>query len=140
VATAPGAAKVVGAAPPAKPAERASPDTKAPPAAAAKLDLGSLQVRLRQTPAIGLFTKISLKNQVDDLLGQFREFYRGTLKISLAALRQPVDLLLLKVLSLLQDGDPTLAEAIVASREAMWRILADSATFAALELAAGETR
>jgi hypothetical protein len=117
------------------------PGAKAAPAApTARLDLGTLQTRLRQTPAIGLFTKISLKNQVDDLLGKFKEFYRGTLKISLAALRQPFDLLLLKVLSLLQDGDPTLAEAIVASREAMWRILADSATFAALELAAGETR
>jgi hypothetical protein len=110
------------------------------PAAAPTLDLGSLESRLKETSAIGLFTKLALKGQVNDLLGQFRAFYRGQLQSTLAALRAPFDRLLLKVLTLLQDGDPPLAQAIVASREAMWRILADSASFAALELAARETQ
>ena len=68
--------------------------------------------------------------QVDDLLNQFREFYRGTLKTTLAELRRPYDLLVLKVLSLLQDSDPALASAIAASREAIWGILSDPAKFA----------
>jgi len=34
------------------------------------------------------------------------------------------------VLSLLQDGDPSLAAAIVASREAIWGILSDPVKFA----------
>ena len=50
----------------------------------------------------------------------------------LAALRRPYEMLLLKVLALLQDSDPPLAGAIVASREAIWGILADPAKFATL--------
>ena len=39
---------------------------------------------------------------------------------------------LLKVLALLQDTDPPLAAAIVASREAIWGILADPDKFTTL--------
>lgn len=98
---------------------------KAPPA----LDLASLEQRLRDTHAIGVFTKLSLKNQVDDLLGAFRAYHAGQDKISLTALRQRFDLLLLKVLTLLQDGDPPLASAISSSREAIWGMLADREKF-----------
>lgn len=96
----------------------------------ADLDLTSLKQRLRDTHAIGVFTKLSLKNQVDDLLDQFRAFYRGELKTSLAELRQRYDLLLLKVLTLLQDSDASLAVAISSSREALWNILSDPEKFA----------
>jgi len=96
------------------------------------LDLTTLETRLKETNAIGVFTKITLKNQVDDLLDQFRAYYQGRSKISLAELRQSYDMLLLKVLSLLQDGDPSLARMVVASREAIWGILADPAKFATL--------
>ena len=98
--------------------------------AAPPLDLTSLETRLKETEAIGVMTKIALKNQVDDLLDQFRAFYAGKLKTTLAELRRPYDLLVLKVLSLLQDSDPTLAASIVASREAIWGILSDPVKFA----------
>jgi hypothetical protein len=100
----------------------------APPA----LDLAELEQRLRDTHAIGVFTKLSLKNQVDDLLSEFRTFYQGSNKHPSAELRQRYDLLLLKVLSLLQDSDPALAAAIASSREAIWSILADPEKFAQL--------
>ena len=123
---------------PAAPAPSAQPPKKdiaqepAKPKAEAPLDLTSLETRLKETKAIGLMTKIALKNQVDDLLNQFRAFYAGKLQTTLADLRRPYDLLVLKVLSLLQDSDPTLAAAIVASREAIWGILSDRAKFAAI--------
>ena len=79
-----------------------------------------------------MLSKIALKNQVDDLLAQFRAFYQGKVKTTLAELRRPYDLLVLKVLSLLQDSDPELASAIVASREAIWGILADPKKFATI--------
>jgi hypothetical protein len=79
---------------------------------------------------MGVLTKLPLKNQVDDLLNQFRSFYRGEAKTSLPELRQSYNLLLLKVLSLLQDGDAQLAAAISSSREAIWAILADPDKFA----------
>ncbi len=46
-------------------------------------------------------------------------------------LRRAYDLLMMKVLSLLQDGDRKLASAIVSSREAIWGLLADRNKFAA---------
>jgi hypothetical protein len=100
------------------------------------LDLKSLETRLRETKAVGVFTKLSLKNQVDDLLGQAREYHKSQ-KPTLAALRQSYNLLMLKVLALLQDSDPTLARDIVASREAIWGILADPKKFTESNLMAG---
>jgi hypothetical protein len=134
-------ATVASATPPSKPAAAAAAPVAATPAAAAPvavdkapeqqatLDLGSLEQRLRDTHAIGVLTKLSLKNQVDDLLNQFRSFYRGEGKTSLPELRQRYNLLLLKVLSLLQDGDAQLAAMISSSREAIWGILADPEKF-----------
>lgn len=102
----------------------------AEPLASAELDLAGLEQRLRDTRAIGVFTKLSLKNQVDDLVGQFRGFYQGQIQVPLAELRKRYELLLLKVLTLLQDTDQQLANAIASSREAIWGILADPQKFA----------
>lgn len=117
-------------APPAPTKESAAPPAtkSAPP----PLDLTSLEKRLRETDAIGVFTKLTLKNQVDDLLDRFRAHYEGKTKTPLSELRQPFDLLILKVLSLIQDRDSSLASAILASREAMWSILSNPAKFQSL--------
>ncbi len=103
-----------------------------PPPAPPALNLTSLEQRLRDTRAIGVFTKLSLKNQVDDLLEQFRAFYRGRAALTFGDLRQRYDLLMLKVISLLQDRDRPLATDIVASREAIWSILRDPEKFATI--------
>lgn len=107
------------------------PETAVPPPAkpTATLDLTTLEQRLRDTKAIGVFTKLSLKNQVDDLLAEFREFHQNRDQTMLARLRQAFDLLVLKVLTLLQDGDPTLARDVSSSREALWNILIDPNKF-----------
>ena len=124
--------------PPIKP-EGTAPERPAAPAVTSNkgpetptLNLADLEQRLRDTHAIGVFTKLSLKNQVDDLLSAFRTLYKGPDKRPSAELRQRYDLLLLKVLSLLQDSDPQLAAAISSSREAIWGILSDPNKFAAI--------
>jgi hypothetical protein len=104
------------------------------PAGSATLDLASLEQRLRDTRAIGVFTKLSLKNQVDDLLGQFRAYHRKEAQTSLTELRQRYNLLLIKVLTLLQDNDAPLAAAISSSREAIWLILTDPDKFAKIDV------
>src|SRR6185503_5960463 len=101
-------------------------------AAARPLDLDALKARLKATKAIGVFTKISLKNKVDDLVKQFTEHYQGK-EPPLAQLRLSYDLLMMKVLSLLQDKDQPLASEVVSSREAIWALLADEKTFFALQ-------
>jgi hypothetical protein len=130
---------------PATPAERqgvtapagTSPQPPARPVAetstsARPLDLKELEQRLRSTKAIGVFTKLTLKNQIDDLLDRFEDYYAGKSKQSIKDLRRSYDLLLMKVLSLLQDDDPPLASAILASRETIWALLADPKIFATL--------
>ena len=115
------------------PAPVASPPVPAP------LDLESLGTRLKQTRAIGVLTKLSLKNQVDDLLQKFRAYHRQQGTATLPELRRSYDMLMLKVLSLLQDSDPPLARDIVQSRAAIWGILADPRKFNEASLMAGAT-
>jgi hypothetical protein len=122
--------KATPSAPEASPAPK--PPVAAAPAAPASppLDLAGLEQRLRDTNAIGVFTKLSLKNQVNDLLDEFREFHDGKINVPLADLRQQYEQLLLKVVTLLQDADAPLARAVSSSREAIWGILVDPKTFA----------
>ena len=124
-----------GTAPVAAAPKPAAPAVAAPRAVAAAptLDVEALKARLRATKAIGVFTKLSLKNKVDDLMKQFTDHYQGK-KPPIAELRQSYDLLMMKVLTLLQDADPPLASAVVSSREAIWALLADEKKFAALQV------
>ena len=117
--------------PPATPPSNTAPDSTASgkPQVPPSLDLVALEQRLRDTHAVGLFTKLSLKNQVDDLLAQVRSYYRGNKPPPPAELRPRFDGLLLKVLSVVQDGDASLATQIWSSREAIWGVLADPAKF-----------
>jgi len=123
--------KQVAAAAPPKQATAPAPPKQA--AAAPTLDLDGLEARLKQTKAIGLMTKLSLKNKVDDLLDQFRQHHAGRPMPTVSELRRSYDLLMMKVLSLLQDHDQQLASDILSSRERIWGMLADPKSFAALQ-------
>ncbi len=94
--------------------------------------LATLEQRLKDTNAIGIFTKIALKNQVDDLVNRVRAHHDGPGNSTLSQLRQAYDQLLAKVHNLLKDGDPNLANAIMASRESIWVVLMDPVKFAKL--------
>lgn len=110
-ASAPPASLPAASAPAGAPASAAAPAASEPPASAsdpssapaARLDLDALAEQLRETKAIGFFTELSLKNQMDDLLAQFREYYEGGTNTTMPQLRRSYDLLLMKVLSL--DGN-----------------------------------
>jgi len=125
------------------PAPQVMPKIVAVPAAPqlspAPLDFKSLASRLRETRAIGVFTKLALKNEVDDLVDKFRAYHKRQGTATLAELRRDYDMLLLKVLSLLQDSDPPLARDIVKSRAAIWSILEDPRKFTESNLMAGAT-
>jgi hypothetical protein len=69
---------------------------------------------------------------VDDLLARFKAFHQGDSRSTLGQLRQQYELLLMKVVSLLQNGDPALASTVLSSREAIWGILTDPKKFAAI--------
>jgi len=108
-------------------------ETGPPTSAAAEttLDLAALEHRLRATRALGPFTKLALKNDIDDLVAQMRDFHtqgRGDLR----RLRERFELLLMKLLSLLQDRERDLADEIARSRDALWALLVDPRAFARL--------
>jgi hypothetical protein len=97
-----------------------------------QLDFKALEQRLRDTSAIGVFTKLSIKNQVDDLLKAFRGYYAGRTPPTLDDLHQRYDGLLLKVVSLIQNADANLASSISASRSAIWERLSNRESFQAI--------
>ncbi len=108
-----------------------------PAAQTSTLDFASLGTRLRETKAIGVLTKLAVKNQADDLLEQFRAYHKRQSAKTLTDLRSSYDLLVLKILSLVQDGDPPLAREIDRSRLAIWDILADQRKFIESNLMSG---
>ncbi len=121
------------------PVKAAAPVVRAAPkpgtsarVAASTLDLDALEQRLKDTDAIGVFTKIALKNQVDDLLKRFKAYHESDGKTALTQLRQSYDQLLAKVNDVLKNGDPSLAGEIMGSREAIWGLLSDPVKFAKL--------
>lgn len=114
---------------PAPVAAASPPPVTAAPASAPPLDLKSLEQKLKDTRAIGLMTKLAIKNQVDDLVSQFRAYHQGRQPPTLADLRRPYEMLLMKLLSLLQDQDPGLAKALQDSRDAIWGVLSDRNKF-----------
>lgn len=128
---------------PVAPAPQAVPEMAtapvATPPAVALLDFAALGTRLRETKTIGVLTKLAVKNQADDLVDKFRAYHQRRGTATLPELRQSYDMLLLKVLSLLQDSDPPLAQDIVQSRTAIWDILADPRKFTESNLMAGVT-
>lgn len=111
---------------PAEPAVQPAPAPEPAP-----LDLEALKRRLRDTSAIGFFTKLALKNDIDDLLAALRAYHERQ-EGRLSVLRERFELLVMKTVSLLQDDDPDLADALARSREALWALLADPTRFAGL--------
>ena len=97
-----------------------------------ELDIKQLTARLRATKAFGFFTKLALKNEIDDLLDKFREYHGRIGEASLEALREQFNLLFLKVISLLQDDDLELFRILAGARETLWNKLADPTAFAQL--------
>jgi hypothetical protein len=98
---------------------------QARPAPESSLDMPGLKKRLRDTPAMGALTRLALSNQAEDLLQQFRAHYRSGQETRITSLRQSYDMMVMKTLCLVQDGDPPLARTIFGSHEAIWNVLAD---------------
>jgi hypothetical protein len=98
----------------------------------ASMNLDSLKSSLRKSKAIGLFTKLELKNQVNELVQDFDNYHNTNNKLSIDQLKDRFGLLLMKVLVLLQDDDPPLHNDIVNARAPLWETLADPVRFAAL--------
>jgi hypothetical protein len=117
----PGAPELPAAGPPPAPAPPAEPS----------LSLEELGQRIKQTPAIGTFSKLSLKNDLDDLVDGLRAYHEHK-EGNLGDLHQRYEALVLKILVLLEPDEPELAQALGRSRERVWKRLVDPVEFAKL--------
>ena len=114
------------------PASASSASAPAPTSAVggeATLNLEQLETRVRDTPAIGFFTKLQLKGEIDDLLEEMERFHQSDSELVLDDLQSRYELLFLKLLTLLQDDDPDLHQDVAAARGEIWAILADPERF-----------
>jgi hypothetical protein len=118
------------AVPPPTPVEPETPEAPAPPPQPA-VDLATLEKRLRKTDALGVLTKLALKNEIDDFV-EAMDALHSKGQGQLPELRERFDLLVMKLMSLLQDDAPSLANEIASSREHLWQLLADPREFARL--------
>jgi type IV secretory pathway VirB10-like protein len=127
----PAPAESAAPAPEVAPGTQARPEPEpAPGTAREPLDLDGLAQRLQQSHAIGVFTKLKLKNEFDDLLEDLRALREGRSGATLADLRERYDLLLMKVIALLDGRDTELSHDLLASRDEIWTSLRQHATLA----------
>lgn len=90
-------------------------------------DIDVLIERVKETDAVGVFTKLSLKNQIDDLLEHAAEVNQSPAPENVEKLRNEFEGLLLKTVTLLNNGeDYTLAEDIYLAREQLWKSIMEN--------------
>jgi len=90
---------------------------------AASVDFNVLKERLKNTDAIGFFTKLAIRNDILDLMDKIKTYRKhAMLNAKRAEIRRSFDGLLLKIIALLKD-DPELSRDLYVGRESIWESL-----------------
>ena len=95
-------------------------------------DLDSIINRVTSSKAIGFFTKLSLKNDIDRFLADVKKYHDGKGGLTLDQLREHYDALVHNLVTLVQDKDDELVKTIDDGRDKLWTLLADEKKFATL--------
>ena len=93
------------------------------------IDLDDLIKRVGDSKAIGLLTKVSLKREIDAFKADLKAVHDGATKSTLAQLHERYDLMVHKLMTVLQAKDPGLAREISEARNFLWSKLADPNEF-----------
>ena len=96
------------------------------------LDVATLRVRLKDTPAIGPVAKLRLKSEIEGLVSDLAAFHAGRGTETLEDLHTRYRDLVLRVIALLKQGDASLAHDLTVSTDQLWATLADPGQFASL--------
>lgn len=96
------------------------------------VDLDALTSKLADTKALGLFTKLSLKREVDAFEKDVQTYHQHKGDSTLDQLEERYELMVDKLLVLIQDKDQALAQDIQQARAQVWAKLADPDEFAKL--------
>ncbi|MDQ6983016.1 MAG: hypothetical protein Q9M08_08465 [Mariprofundus sp.] len=82
-----------------------------------------LKERLKNTDAIGFFTKLAIRNDIVDLMDNIKKYRKQLmLKDKMTEIRASFDGLLLKIIALLEE-DPNLSRDLYVGRESIWESL-----------------
>ncbi len=99
-----------------------------PKASPSGIDLDTLTERLKQTPAIGVFTKLAIRSDIMDLKDEITDYrQKSVLQSKLEEVRSRFDGLLMKIVALLED-DPGLSRDLYTARESIWKSLLEVST------------
>lgn len=112
--------------------EPALADDQSQKADGSSINLEGLEVGLRDTNAIGLFKKLSLKRDLDRLIVNFQAFHGGAEEANIEKLESSFEKLVNNTLSLLHAKDPDLHQRVSAARSQLWFRLRDPDTFQAM--------
>lgn len=96
-----------------------------PPVEDEIVDLQLLANMLADTKAIGMFTKLGLKKDIDKVLRRLEQFHNGNSKFTLEQLEEQYNLLLMKIAIHLQDNDLTLHRHLCNAWLTIWEDLRD---------------
>jgi len=92
------------------------------------VDFKVLKERLKDTDAIGFFTKLAIRNNIVDLMDKIKRYRKKSLlKVKIKEIRSSFDGLLLKIIALL-DEDPKLSRDLYVGRESIWESLLEVKT------------
>lgn len=93
-----------------------------------RIDVGKLIQRLKDSRAIGFFTKLAIRGDILDLKHKVDRYRQeGTLEEHLQEVRREFDGLLLKIMALL-EADPTLSRDVYLARDQIWSNLLETKT------------
>jgi hypothetical protein len=95
------------------------------------LDVATLRVRLKDTPAIGLIAKLRLRSEIEDLVSDLAA-YHARHPTKTLELHTRYCNLVVRVVGQLEHGDGALAHDLTESRDHLWEALTDPGQFASL--------
>jgi len=87
--------------------------------------INDLYEHLSQTKSIGIFTKLSIKNNTARLNKSFATHHQGKRPPNIEELRERYDLMVQEMMILVQGKDPELAHKIHETRLLLWSYLSD---------------
>ncbi len=92
-------------------------------ASSEKFDFHALETKIRNSEAIDLFSKISLKIEITSLVNEAVRLHEGKSAAGLYQRKVRFEELIDRAVIMLRKGDVSLAEEVEGSREALWRFL-----------------
>jgi len=88
-----------------------------------EVDIKTLETRLKNTDAIGFFTKLAIRSNIIDLMNKIKQYRKKSmLKAKIKEIRTSYDGLILKIVALLEE-DPKLSRDLYVGRESIWESL-----------------